>query len=121
MTTARVRARTRRPGTICILAALCGLAPLACDSDDRAATIEREVYVETYVELLKAAAEAPDSAAPDSVSAVLQRRGLSETDLSDFALRHADDPGYMASVWGDIENRLRERPPRPDSAGEPPE
>ena len=71
--------------------------------------LDRDAYIAINVEILRVAAEAPDSAAAtDSARSVLARHALSETDLTEFAAYHIDDPGYMADVWGDIERRLRE-------------
>ncbi len=87
------------------------LAVPACEPEVKAGPIDRARYVEVYVELLRATDAAPDSAAAaDSVRAILERRGVSEEDLLEFARRRASDPQYLADVWLDIENRLRSRP-----------
>ncbi len=73
--------------------------------------LTRQAYIDTYVELLRAVAAASDSAAAaDSTKAVLGRRGVSEAELIDFARRRAADPQYLASVWLEIETRLRAPP-----------
>ena len=93
----------------------------ACRSEVKTA-MSREDYVQLYVEILLAADAALDSvAASDSARAILARHEYSEDDLLDFARAHADDPGYLANVWLEIETRLR-NPATPDSAkaGAPP-
>ncbi|UCC73133.1 MAG: hypothetical protein JSV86_00785 [Gemmatimonadota bacterium] len=79
-----------------------------CKDEAREETgISREDYIETYLEILLAAEAAADSfAATDSALAVLARRGLTEQDLLDFARRYRDDPGYLADIWQEIEERL---------------
>ncbi len=88
------------------------LAFLSCESPQQhQGGLTRQAYIDTYVELLRAVAAAPDSAAAaDSTKAVLSRRGVSETELLDFARRRADNPQYLASVWLEIETRLRAPP-----------
>ncbi len=84
------------------------LAFQACGSPSPQRGLTRQAYIDTYVELLRAVGAAADSAsAADSTSAVLRRRGVSDAELLDFARRHADDPQYLASVWLEIETRLR--------------
>lgn len=89
------------------------LAFLSCGSPQQSpqGDLTRQKYIDTYVELLRAVAAAPDSAAAaDSTKAVLGRRGVSETELIDFARRRAANPQYLASVWLEIETRLRAPP-----------
>lgn len=88
----------------------------ACRASTDEASLDREHYIAIYVEILRAQAGAPDSvAAVDSATKVLARHGVTEDDLGEFARRHADDPGFLASAWGEIATRLRE-PQRQDSA-----
>lgn len=89
------------------------LAFEACGSPQQPpqGSLTRQAYIDTYVELLRAVAAAPDSAAAaDSTRAALGRRGVSEAELVDFARRRAADPQYLASVWLEIETRLRAPP-----------
>ncbi len=89
------------------------LALLSCRSSQQTPQdgLTRQAYVDTYVELLRSVAAASDSAAAaDSTRAVLGRRGVSEAELIDFARRRAADPQYLASVWLEIETRLRAPP-----------
>ncbi len=97
-----------------ILSTLSFLA--GCDSPQER-TISRSEYVEAYVAILRSREAAPDSAAAaDSTRATLRRLELTIQDLQAFAERHTDDPGYLANVWAEIEDRLR-NPESPDTAG----
>ncbi len=61
------------------------------------------------MEILQAAAAAPDSAAAEArIREILGQRELSRSDLAEFARAHIDDPSYLAEVWDEIETRLRE-------------
>ncbi len=105
----------RTLGATALLAAVLSVAG-ACRSFEDEAPLDRERYIDIYVEILRARAGAPDTAvAVDSTTAVLARHGVTEDDLDEFAWRHADDPGFLASAWGEIATRLRE-PQRQDSA-----
>lgn len=80
-----------------------------CGSSTDAATVDREEYIELYVELLRVSAAAEDSAEAARLRGqVLTRAGRTPEDLSAFVGRHADDPDYLADVWSEIERRLRE-------------
>ncbi|NIN70849.1 MAG: hypothetical protein GTO46_02715 [Gemmatimonadetes bacterium] len=101
--------------------ALGALLPLvACGrgAGDQDVGISRQEYVETYIEILQAAEVAEDSvAATEAARAILARRGLTEDDLLEFGRRHSEDPEYLAELWEEIEERIRD-PERPDSARE---
>jgi hypothetical protein len=80
--------------------------------------ISRQEYIETYVEILLAAEAAADSiAASESARAILARRGLTEDDLLEFGWRYVDDPEYLAEVWREIEEQIRD-PEGADPAGQ---
>ncbi len=99
---------TRALGTGLALSAL--FIAAACRG--RAADgISRELYIDTYVEILRTADKAPDSlAAFDSARAILERRGIGEQDLLDFARQHIRDADYLSEVWLEIERRLKAPP-----------
>ncbi|MBI4513828.1 MAG: hypothetical protein HY702_06930 [Gemmatimonadetes bacterium] len=103
------------PGTMVTFAALALAlgAGNSCARDDTGGPREltREVFIETYVQILTAQAAASDSAdARARRAGVLARRNVSPADLEAFARRYADDPKAMADIWGEIERRLRETP-----------
>lgn len=80
---------------------------VACASEE-ADTVDRDEYVDLYVELLRVSAEADDSTeAVHRRAEVLERHGRTLEELTAFAERHAADPDYMAEVWLTIERRLR--------------
>lgn len=95
-------------GAIVALSTLLALAACGRGELDGGTGIDRQEYVDTYVEILLAAEIAEDSsAATESARAILARRGLTEDDLLEFGRRHADDPEYLAEVWLEIEERIR--------------
>lgn len=98
----------------------CAAGLLACQQpSDELPGIDREQYVELYVKILRAAGEAPDTAAAaQRADSILRLDGLTRRDLTEFAERHAEDPRYLADVWTEIERRLREPPSEPDSPEE---
>ena len=114
-----------RRGTGCILAAL--LAAAGCGDEGPAATISREVFVETYVALRVAElSERTDDGIPaEARERVLAERGVTEDELLTFAEVHGSDVNFMEQLWDDVENRLEEiRNARdmtdPGAAGAPP-
>ncbi|UCC74389.1 MAG: hypothetical protein JSV86_07480, partial [Gemmatimonadota bacterium] len=103
-------------GAIVALSTLLALAACGRGELDWGTGIDRQEYVDTYVEILLAAEIAEDSvAATESARAILARRGLTEDDLLEFGRRHMDDPEYLAEVWTEIEERIR-APESRDSA-----
>lgn len=105
----------RKPVPGALFWLICSAAVCACSPPQDPNAIDRETYIETYVQILRAAAAAPDSsAATDSALSILARRQLTEDRLTAFAIRHANDPSYLADAWGEIERRLRE-PPAPSA------
>lgn len=72
--------------------------------------LTREEYIEVYIEILRAASEEQDSAAAtERAREIIASRGYAPADLAEFARRHAEDPGYLAEVWAEIEMRLRQQ------------
>ena len=69
-----------------------------------AETIDRDVFVATYVDLRVAALET-DSArlAEGDREAILARHGVTEEELTTFAEVHAADLEFMRDVWADVE------------------
>ncbi len=95
----------------------CAAGLLACQQPSDPPGIDRDQYIELYVEILRAAGEAPDTAAAaQRADSILRLDGLTRDDLAVFADRHAEDPRYLADVWTEIERRLRAPQTEPDSA-----
>lgn len=91
------------------------LTSQSCKATTERTEISRAEYIDTYVEILRAASGAADSAqASERAREILRQRGLSEDDLLLFAEQHAEDPAYLADVWMEIERKLRQTE-RPDS------
>ena len=107
------------------------LAGAACGGSGDAATepggektIDRETFVDVYVELRRAAlATGGEALTPGQRQEVLDEHGVSEEDLLTFALVHGGDTELMREVWSEVEERLealdeqgRPRSPPPDTA-----
>lgn len=90
-----------------VLALALGLA-CARDPAQGGREVTREDFIETYVALLRAEAQAADSVEARQRKAwVLERRGLTAADLERFAERYGDDPSTMGEIWREIESRIR--------------
>lgn len=85
----------------------------ACGSDPSDQAMDREVFVQTYVDLRVAALDTDSQrlADPDR-EAVLRRHGVTADDLTRFVETHASNLDYMRDVWNDIELRLDRTPER---------
>jgi hypothetical protein len=95
-----------RARSVILLAGIALLATLGCRDDTRT-SIDRETFVNTYVDLRKAALETPGGRiTPERRDEVLERHGVSEADLFRFAEVRGADVAYMASVWNEVEARL---------------
>ncbi len=96
---------------VCLAAAAC--APGAPE------TIEREVFVETYVALRAAELRSPEAVIPDGErERVLAEMGVSEDDLRTFAEAHGGDVAFMEAVWVDVQSRIAEAGSQPDGPGQ---
>jgi len=103
--------------------ALGTLLSLSGCTSEESGRLTREEYIEVFVEILLAAEETRDSvAATYATLAILERRGLTEEDLLEFANRYVDDAQGLADIWAEIEERLRapveEEEPEEDPGGE---
>jgi hypothetical protein len=79
--------------------------------------IDREVFIETYVDLRVAAAQAGDFVVPtEEREEILARHGVTAESLLRFADVHGRDVEFMNEVWAEVERRLAERQPSEDSA-----
>lgn len=79
----------------------------AAESD----AIDRELFVQTYVDLRVAAIEADSQRIGEPErEAILARNGVTTDDLLHFAEVYADDLDFMRDVWNDVELRM-DRPP----------
>jgi len=80
--------------------------------------IDREVFIETYVDLRAAALRAADFiVSPEVRDDILEEHGVDEEALLHFADVHGTDLEFMNEVWAEVERRLEERRPTDDAAG----
>jgi hypothetical protein len=79
---------------------------------DAPATIDRQTFVDVFVELRIAALDAPQARLPQEArERILASHGVTADDLLGFAEVHARDPAYMRSVWDEIEERMNVQAP----------
>ncbi|HUP53740.1 MAG TPA: hypothetical protein VM198_14765 [Longimicrobiales bacterium] len=98
-----------------VLLAACALAA-ACGAPG-AGTIDREIFIEAYVELRLAALQSEDfEVAPEQRAEILARHGVDKEGLLRFADVHGRDVDFMNEVWSEVERRLEERRPDDDTA-----
>jgi len=109
-----LRSRTSRVlGVVSTLSTLLLFA--TCKETIDPPPISREQYIETYVEIIKAADEEPDSiAAWERAQEILDRRGITQEDLQAYAEHYLEDPDHLAEVWFEIETLIR-TPERQDT------
>lgn len=82
------------------------------------ATLDREAFIATYVDLRMTALAASEALISDSARAgVLERHGVTENQLTGFVEAHGADVTFMRSVWDEVERRLDAQ--RPDGASGP--
>ena len=86
------------------------LGTLAC-SGGSADSIDREVFIATYVDLRMAALET-DSARIGIAERdeILQRHGVSADDMKTFTEVHSGDLDFMRDVWNEVEVRMDVEP-----------
>jgi hypothetical protein len=80
----------------------------ACSVDDEAFGVEDEQFVETMVELRRAAVTAgKDTARFEALRrAVLEQQGVTEEELRAYVTARAGDLNHMATVWDSVAARL---------------
>lgn len=102
-----------------IAAALVALSAVtACGGSAPEDTIERETFIQAYVDLRVAALDTDSSRLADADrERVLSAHGISADDLLDFARVHAADLDYMREVWNEVELRLDQSPALADEEG----
>jgi hypothetical protein len=86
----------------------------ACNADDGAFGAEDEQFVDTMVELRRAAVTAGvDTARFEQLSSeILEARGVTEDELRAYVSARESDLAHMASVWDSVAARLSELPPQ---------
>jgi len=99
--------------------ALLGLFVLfGCGGGTQGDTIDREVFITTYVDLRIAALDTDSSRISESQrDEILQQHGVTADDLTTFADVHGADLEYMRDVWADVELRLDSDPDAASPSG----
>jgi hypothetical protein len=82
-------------------------ATAACTSGAPAETIERDVFIDTYVDLRVAALDTDSGtvAAADR-DAILEQHGVTEEELVAFADANSAELEFMRDVWTEVEERM---------------
>ena len=94
------------------------LLAAACGSDPAADTINRETFIDAYVELRMAALDTDSQrVASADREAILDRLGITEDDLIEFVEVHGGDLELMREVWNEVEVRLDRTPEVVDTVG----
>jgi hypothetical protein len=80
-----------------------------CDDAPPAETIDRQRFIDTWVELRSEALNARAGTVDETMrAAVLERMGVTEEELVSFAEVHGVDPEFMRGVWNDVSERIEE-------------
>lgn len=87
---------------------------VACGGDAQgpapADVIERETFIETYVDLRVAAVSANEfRVSAEQRADILARHGVDGDDLLRFADAYGGDLDYMNEVWTEVETRIQDR------------
>jgi hypothetical protein len=96
-----------------LLALMTAVVIAGCATETGPFSASDEQFIETVVELRRAALEAGmDTAHFEALrDAVLEERGVTEEDLRAYVTRHSADLRHMATVWDTISARLSEPTP----------
>jgi hypothetical protein len=88
-----------------LAASACAGEPTA--SQDPVVTIDREVFIATYVDLRTAVLRSEEHELADRDRArILSDHDVTEDDLLEFAAVHGTDVAFMRAVWDEVEGRL---------------
>jgi hypothetical protein len=106
-----------RHAAILLLTVLTVLAA-ACGGDEDLAVVEgvidRETFIQVYVDLRDAAVRSPDLVVSEaSRDEVLARHGVDEESLMAFIDAYGADLDYMNELWAEVEQRVEALPPVP--------
>jgi hypothetical protein len=88
-----------------LLIAACGGE--GASATDAGGAIERELFVQTYVELrIESFDNSPQIISDGEREQVLTERGVSDEELRHFLDVHGSDVVFMRDVWADIEAQI---------------
>lgn len=120
-----IRSPSASLGRALAIALLMGIGVVACGDSERTDVIDRETFIDTYVDLRIAALDT-DSARIGAADreAILARHGVSEDDLVEFVEVYGSELEVMRDVWNEVEVRMDRTPEaadesRPADAPEP--
>lgn len=86
-------------------------ATTACGPGTPEGVIDRETFIDTYVELRIAALDTDSARIADADrEAILSRKGVTEEDMLEFVEVHAFDLDFMRDVWNEVELRMDRSP-----------
>lgn len=100
------------------------LASAACRGDGDVPVVEgvidRETFIETYVDLRSEAVANRDLVLSDERrDEILARHGVDEESLLAFVDAYGSELDYMNDLWAEVESRIEALPPVADSARRP--
>lgn len=94
------------------------VAVVACGGSERANVIDRETFIETYVDLRISALDTDSARLTDNDrETILARHGVSEDDLVEFVEAYASELEFMRDVWNEVEVRMDRTPEPADESG----
>ena len=97
--------------------ALAFLGLASCGGGAGDDTIDREQFIQTYVDLRVEGLKAETGSISEDVrDRVLSDHGVTEQDLLTFADVHGRDVPFMKDVWDEVERRLDDVRPEPTHA-----
>jgi hypothetical protein len=107
----------KRHATGLLLAMLTVIAT-ACGGDEDVPVVEgvidRETFIQVYVDLRDAAVRSPDLVVSEEArDDVLARHGVDEESLMAFIDAYGGDLDYMNELWAEVEQRVEALPPVP--------
>ena len=90
----------------------------ACGEGSPEGLIDRETFIAIYVELrLEAGNDVAASIEPTRKLAVLEKYGVSEQNLLEFAEAHGSDAPFMSELWSEVEALQQGEPEPADTIG----
>lgn len=114
----------RKPHANTLLGATLLLMSLACSGDHSVPVVEgvidRETFIATYVDLRAEAVRTRSlQLSEEQRDEILARHGVDEESLLAFVDAYAGELDYMNDLWAEVESRIEELPPVPDSVRRP--
>ena len=100
-------ASMRRISTLAVVASILTLQGCDTVSLPVSVDLDRETFVQTYVDLRLAALSSPrGELEPARRDSILQVHDVTSEQLLEFARVHGENPAYMTDVWDEITARM---------------